>query len=390
MVNSFRDLFTTLATLLALLIVSSPLVLAAPTPIPQDDTPQIIGNPGLSSHSWCAANREEVFHIDMGLGERKTNAPTPVDNGIYTMPDDQKPPKKSASEKIEGWQYRGDPASVNPTKLKERSFFSSVFERFVKRQTIQPENPCRHPNPIFPDEGGPSHIEGCNQDPLAPEGFCPHKAPNDDCAYYCEERRDYFYGKEQRWLPAQEIFPYPDAPTVSVGKGEMISLGVALDFRFQIAIPIISVGLGVTLSKSWTWTNTRTYSAPSWEVLHPYCAFFTFVPKMVRSCGTVTRWSKWTVLQPMGGFTQLCDWKATPETFKDACFEFPWRNAKDEVEGVLMLVKVECGNEQTLAPPCQQDKKYLLNGVMDETLVHWNMSDPETLRWLRSQGKLKL
>ncbi|KAK6501439.1 hypothetical protein TWF481_009277 [Arthrobotrys musiformis] len=386
MVNSFKDPITTLTAILALTIVSSPSVYGAP--VPDDDAPQIIGNPGLSAHSWCAANREEVFRIDMEQDEKKSSIAIPVDTGIYTMPDKDTGVKPEPNP-IAGWQYRGHPGSVN-AKLKERSFLSNVFEKFVKRQTIQPANPCRHPNPIFPDEGPPSHVDGCNQDPLSPEGFCPHKERNEECTYWCEERRDYFYGKEQRWLPAQEIFPYPDAPLVTVGKGEMISLAIGIDYRFQISLPVLSVGLGVTLSKSWTWTNTRSWSAPKWDVLHPYCAFFTFVPKMVRSCGTVSKWPKWTVLQPMGGFTQLCDWSEKPETIKDACVEFPWRNAKDEVEGILMLVKVECGNEQTLAPPCQQDKKYLLPGVMDETLVSWNMSDPETRRWLDSQGKLKL
>ncbi|KAK6358168.1 hypothetical protein TWF730_007521 [Orbilia blumenaviensis] len=315
------------------------------------------------------------------------------------MPDGEKDPKisdkgaGSQPQPIQGWQYAGHPGSRKGAKLKKRTFLSSVanvFERFVKRQGVQPQNPCRHPNPIFPDEGPPSHVEGCNQDPLSPEGFCPHQKPNSDCTYYCEERRDYFYGKEQRWLPAQEIFPYPDAPPVTIGKGEMITLGVALDYRFQIGMGALGVGLGLTLSKSWTWTNTRAYTAPDWDVLYPYCAFFTFVPKMVRSCGTVSRWPKTTILQPMGASIEICDWSAKPESLKDACVEFPWRNAKDEVEGVLMVVKVECGNEQTLAPPCEQDKKYLLNGVMNEALNHWNMSNPETVRWLQHTGKLKI
>ncbi|RVD85523.1 uncharacterized protein DFL_003844 [Arthrobotrys flagrans] len=393
MINSFKDPVTALTTLLAFTAISSPLVHGAPAPIPDDDTPEVIGNPGLSAHSWCAANREEVFR------EKKITSAIPVDMGIYKMP--EKDEKEGGTEPlsygtqigatpIEGWQNRGHPGSMTNTTLKERSYLSNVSERLIKRQGIEPANPCRHPNPIFPDEGPPSHVEGCNQDPLDPAGFCPSKGENDECTSFCEERREYFYGKEQRWLPAQEIFPYPDAPVVSIGKGEMISLAVGIDYRFQISLPVLSVGLGVSLQKSWTWTNTRSYSAPKWDVLHPYCAFFTFVPKMVRSCGTVTKWPKRVILQPMGGFTEMCAFKREPETTKDACVEFPWRNAKDEVEGVLMLVKVECGNEQTLAPPCQQDKKYLLNGVMDETLNHWNMSNPETQRWLESQRKLKL
>ncbi|KAK6348098.1 hypothetical protein TWF718_005913 [Orbilia javanica] len=381
MVNSFKDPVTALTTLLAFSIVSSPLVHGAPAPVPDDEAPEIIGNPGLSSHSWCAANREEVFRIDMEMDEKKVSGAIPVDTGIYTMPQGQKDEQEKGKKPLEYRDQRG---------TKENSFLVDVFEKFVKRQGVQPSNPCRHPNPIFPDEGPPSLVEGCNQDPLNPEtGICPHKEPNEHCTYFCEERREYFYGKEQRWLPAQEIFPYPDAPTVTIGKGEMISLAIGIDYRFQISLPVLSVGLGLVLQKSWTWTNTRAYSAPKWDVLHPYCAFFTFVPKMVRSCGTVTKWPKYTVLQPMGAFTELCYWAKEPSTIKDACIEFPWRNAKDEVEGILMLVKVECGNEQTLAPPCQQDKKYLLNGVMDETLNHWNMSDPETQRWLQSQGKLK-
>ncbi|KAF3192685.1 hypothetical protein TWF788_000290 [Orbilia oligospora] len=394
MVKFFKEPVNALTKLLAFSVISSPLVYGAPAPVPEDDTPEIIGNPGLSSHSWCTENREEVFRIDMQQDEQKMSLAIPVDTGIYTMPDSPgqdkgKDPMASGYVSpviVDG----GIPATkVTREEHKEKSFLVNVFERFIKRQGIQPSNPCRHPNPIFPDEGPPSHVEGCNQDPLDPAGFCPRKAENTDCTYFCEERRDYFYGKEQRWLPAQEIFPYPDAPPVTIGKGEMISLGVGIDYRFQITLPVLSVGLGVTLQKSWTWTNTRAYSAPKWDVLYPYCAFFTFVPKMVRSCGTVSKWPKRVLWQPMGAYTEVCNFGREPETIKDACVEFPWRNAKDEVEGVLMLVKVECGNEQTLAPPCQQDKKFLLNGVMDETLNHWNMSDPETQRWLKSQGKLK-
>ncbi|KAK6518131.1 hypothetical protein TWF506_005292 [Arthrobotrys conoides] len=398
MVNPFKDPVTALTTLLAFSVISSPLIHGAPAPVP-DDEPEVIGNPGLSAHSWCAENREEVFRIDMQQEEQKMSNAIPIDTGIYTMPDS--PEQDKGKDPMQNGSLT--PVSIKTVEpntdvrakrqvdeeQKEKSILSAVFEKFIKRQGIQPSNPCRHPNPIFPDEGPPSHVEGCNQDPLDPEGFCPHKAENAECAYFCEERRDYYYGKEQRWLPAQEIFPYPDAPVVSIGKGEMISLSVGIDYRFQIALPVLSVGLGVTLSKSWTWTNTRSYTAPKWDVLHPYCAFFTFVPKMVRSCGTVSKWPRRVILQPMGGYFDMCNWRVKPETIKDACVEFPWRNAKDEVEGVLMLVKVECGNEQTLAPPCQQDKKYLLNGVMDETLNHWNMDDPETQRWLKSQGKLK-
>ncbi|EPS38133.1 hypothetical protein H072_8127 [Dactylellina haptotyla CBS 200.50] len=363
--------------------------LPAPVPLPQiddDEGTKNLGNPGWSAHSWCQANsdkaiaqrdkeekeRQERERQQREQQEQRETVAMHQPTGLPTLPIEMSSTKTFTNP--------------NAQSFSNETHILQLVKKLFKRQTIAPSNPCRHPNPIFPDEGPPSSVGGCNADPMAPDGSCPHKDSNKDCAYYCEVRREYFYGKEQRWMPAQEIFPYPDAPRVTVTKGEMVSVAVTMDFGLGIDIIFIGIATGIHFTRSWSWINSRTYMAPTWDIMYPYCGYFTFIPKMVRSCGSVSIWPKTTLLGPMGAGMEVCDWSSAPRTYGNICVEMPWRNANDEVEGTLIIVKVECGNEQVLAPPCEQDKKYLLPGVIDKTLVNWNMSNAETQRWLQYQN----
>ncbi|KAK6341420.1 hypothetical protein TWF696_008496 [Orbilia brochopaga] len=279
------------------------------------------------------------------------------------------------------WPFDNQPGMI-------QNIVKKILGRDADTQVKAP-NPCRDPNPVFPDEGPPSQVSGCNQDIMTPDATCPRKPENKgdfddvDCASYCEVRREYFYGREQRFHPAQEIWPYPDAPRISVTKGESvtISLGFSMDTGITV-IPIgLGLGTGMQMGKAWTWSNARSYISPDWNTLWPYCGFFTFIPKMVRSCGTLTKWPRQTIYTGKG-VVQMCSYSMPSESIQNFCIDMPWLNTQDEVEGVVTLVKTTCGNEKVLAPVCVQDKKYLLPGVMDPALNQFNMTDAETVAFL--------
>ncbi|KAF3914575.1 hypothetical protein ABW21_db0204258 [Orbilia brochopaga] len=223
--------------------------------------------------------------------------------------------------------------------------FQNIMRKILRRDdNAKPANPCRDENPSFPDEGPPNEVLGCNQDIMTADQTCPRKWQNsggpDDttCSSFCEVRREYFYGREQRFHPAQEIWPYPDAPRISVTKGESvtITLGFSMDMALNIIPLSLALGTGMQMSKSWTWSNARSYISPDWNTIYPYCAFFTFIPKMVRSCGTLSRWPRQTIAT-MAGVTPMCAYGLTPENTQNLCVEVPWLNSNDEVEGVITL-----------------------------------------------------
>ncbi|KAK6543662.1 hypothetical protein TWF694_000402 [Orbilia ellipsospora] len=427
---------TCLIALLVIIKLTSALPAPRPFAFPQISTNSggssnpILGSLGFSANSWCQANSDQAILASISSASEysrtalhtvypQTAPPTAIilDDGVSATPVPitvATPVTKQATvspvaKQAVGSDEAGYLGSKDqnrtyiPTEIgnkvkgaMEGSLFASgnnshglipTLKRLFKRQTaIQPSDPCRHPNPVFPDEGGPSVVTGCNTNPLAPDGTCPHKDFNTDCAFYCETRREYFYGKEQRWSPSQEIFPYPDAPLISVSKGESITIGISFDFGFGLdlsALTKMGLSIGLGFSRSWTWTSVRTFSSPAWNVMHPYCGFFTFLPKMVRTCGILTQWELQSIVQPMGATIQNCNYDQAPKYSQETCVETPWRNANGDTEGVLIIAKVVCGNEQVLAPPCQQDKLYLLPGVIDTSLVGWNMTDGEAQRWVQ-------
>ncbi|KAF3937890.1 hypothetical protein ABW19_dt0208799 [Dactylella cylindrospora] len=278
----------------------------------------------------------------------------------------------------------GSNETVDPELLKwlRNANQTALREMILKPRTIAPADPCRHPNPVFPDEGGPSEVWGCNSHPLAADGTCPFvgdKVGKDaSCASYCEVRREYYYGKEERWLPADEIFPYPDSPEVVVTEGEALTVGWIVDFGFSLDFGIVSGKVGAAKIETTTYMTTRMFRQPPWNEMAPYCGFFTFLPKMVRSCGTISKWEKVPIATPgsLGGaIVEICDTTKPPTSYGNMCTEFPWLNSEGKVEGATIVAKVVCGDEQTLAPACAQDKKYRLKGVVNEALVRYHPSD---------------
>ncbi|KAF3912787.1 hypothetical protein ABW20_dc0109565 [Dactylellina cionopaga] len=346
--------------LLALFISFFSVVLAAPAPRPlpqnlqSDNSSTKMGNPGWSSHSWCAVNSYKALKQ---ANDRKsaTKAPPQPKTKLLTTTKVLSTLTRTATVsaatedlvgKVVSSETRTPSLNDIPTAFSgaraENANTSIGVTTWIKglfRRQVPPSNPCHHPNPVFPDEGGPNRVEGCNADPLAPDGSCPHKDRNPDCAYYCEERREYFYGKEERWQPAQEVFPYPDAPLISISKGETLSIGRTMSANMGIDTILLSLGASSAFTTTWSWTNARTFTAPRWDIIFPYCAFFTFLPKMVKSCGTLSKWRNQMIVGPMGAANEICNWDESPETTKDVCAEFPWTNEKGEMEGVLMLGK---------------------------------------------------
>ncbi|KAJ6263101.1 hypothetical protein Dda_1660 [Drechslerella dactyloides] len=452
----------TFLTILAAITVFHEGALARPAPDDDADLLDggvVLGNRGAGEHSWCKT-WEAALARRASSRSAATASPSPSPSSTTPTPSARptfkaNPPLSLQSARanpplsfqtIRASTYitiqtattvvppNGTPQS-GPSNIRnsmpmnaKRSKHSagdtarSLLRRLLKRITgrdfdnsVKPPNPCRDPNPVFPDEGNPNEVKGCNQDIMNPDNSCPRKPQNTgdnndvDCASFCEVRREYFYGREQRFHPAQEIFPYPDAPRISVTKGESVTITLGFSMDFAINLFILAFGNGMQMSKSWTWVNTRSFISPDWNTIYPYCGFYTFLPKMVRSCGTLTKWPRQTIAS-MGGVTQLCSYSMPPESFQNVCVEVPWLNPSGEPEGVLMIgniyvvcvsrqfyrrgyeltlgcviVKTVCGNEKTLAPPCSQDKKYLLPGVMDPAIAEFNMSDPQTVAFLAAQ-----
>ncbi|KAH8890644.1 hypothetical protein GQ53DRAFT_765837 [Thozetella sp. PMI_491] len=129
----------------------------------------------------------------------------------------------------------------------------------------------------------------CMQKPghvLNPDGTCGSLTTAVHCEMYCEVRRTYFLGIENR-APDKYGDSHPPGITVSLQEGEETSItygfGIGVDGTFKDV-----VGAGVTFEYSVTQSKSKTIAIEA-EPSDKYYSRWVFWPKMLETCGSVSK-----------------------------------------------------------------------------------------------------
>ncbi|KAK6337407.1 hypothetical protein TWF730_002808 [Orbilia blumenaviensis] len=192
-----------------------------------------------------------------------------------------------------------------------------------------------------------------------------YKNNNRDCAAWCEVRRRYFYGLEKPYQ-TEVIRTSPGAGKTTLTVGKSVSWGASYGLSIGLADPLglFSGGLGFSLEKSYSHSQDRTYE-PDYRWLGKWCGYFTLIPEMVESCGSLTKWRSTTIVGPNGSTSPMCEGNKPSQTFGNQCITYPFNRVRDRVSGSTVVVKVDCKNYEVLAPMREQDALYRKPGVAD-------------------------
>ncbi|KAF3308224.1 hypothetical protein TWF173_001592 [Orbilia oligospora] len=200
---------------------------------------------------------------------------------------------------------------------------------------------------------------------MAMECVFKYKNNNRDCAAWCEVRRRYFWGLERPY-DVEEILRGPGAPVMSLTLGKSITWGASYGLNIGLADPLgmFSGGLGVSLEKSYTHSVDRTYN-PDYDFMGHWCGYWTLIPKMVESCGSMTKWQSTTLVGINGATSPMCDTSKPSRTFQNQCITYPFKTDKGRVDGATIVVRVDCKRLNVLAPMKSQHEIYRRPGVAD-------------------------
>ncbi|KAK6358929.1 hypothetical protein TWF696_000103 [Orbilia brochopaga] len=294
-----------------------------------------------------SSNSTESDASDTAARAKRSNGPeSSYENGVLTIKMDQPPRTKEEFNALVADAMKQQGQDVND--LPESA-------DLVKRG-----NPCEQSAPNFNGQS----IWGCNRHPLGPGGICPFQGQNKDCASWCEVRRRFFYGMERPYS-AEVITSGNGAPVRTLTKGYSVSWGLSFDVGLGLSAPdgIFSGSLGLSLSRTVTYTVEEGSQADPKD-MHGFCGYFTFIPKMVESCGSLTKWRRQTVNGNHFSFDK-CDGRASTGTTGNVCITHPFKRPDGKPDGLTIVVLIRCWNHHLLAPMRLQNIDYRRPGVAD-------------------------
>ncbi|KAJ6257240.1 hypothetical protein Dda_8128 [Drechslerella dactyloides] len=281
--------------------------------------------------------------------KRSPSAESTYKNGVLTIKMEQPPSTKEEFNALVADAMKQQGQDIND--LPEESDEPSA--RLEKRR-----NPCEQGAPNFNGQS----IWGCNRHPLGPNGICPFQGQNKDCASWCEVRRRFFYGMERPYS-AEVITNGPGSPVRTLTKGYSVSWGLSFDVGLGLSAPdgIFSGGLGFGLSRTVTYT-VEEGSQVDPKDMKGFCGYFTFIPKMVESCGSLTKWKRQTFNGNHFNF-QKCDARGSLGTTGNVCVTHPFKRGDGKADGLTIVVLIHCRNHHLLAPMKFQNVDYRKPGV---------------------------
>lgn len=218
-------------------------------------------------------------------------------------------------------------------------------------------------------------------------GSIPDQPGDSGCTAYCENSITFYFGEEQ---------PYPNAgcetnTPCSWTEGKTITktrtwttsveVGGGFDPADTGLKSSFSIGGSYAYSESYSLTSTLISGRPTGENRSGY---WTFVPYMVKSCGTITAAAKkattrgptCTTLNCSGEVVDICD---KDELKTGPLCQSTYIIADGKPVGMTLFVATCNGNL-----PCRegQDRKYYWNGVStDETFPKDLYDKPEIAKW---------
>ncbi|KAK6530885.1 hypothetical protein TWF281_007719 [Arthrobotrys megalospora] len=290
---------------------------------------------------------EDAVTGEAGNVKRAAVTESKYENGVLSITVDETPKSSAEMEAI-----------VNDALLVHKRSENSV-DSLDKRDS----DPCDQNFAAFDGKS----IWGCNKRPLNKDGTCDFKYRNNnlDCASWCEVRRRYFYGLERAYK-SEMIRTTPGAPRTSLSVGSSVSFGISFAIGAKLRDPLGVFKNGLRFSIDTTYTHSQSQSfEPDYKWLGKWCGYFTLIPKMVESCGSMTKWNSATIVGPNGSMAPVCATGKPGRTFENQCITYPYKKEGNRIEGATVIVKVNCGNPGLLAPMKEQDPYYRRPGVAD-------------------------
>lgn len=203
--------------------------------------------------------------------------------------------------------------------------------------------------------------------------------PNDPthCSAYVQERITMKYGQEKPYNVECDI----DLPCkLMVGKSTAKTESVEINMKFEGGLDSDGSGpkAAFSLGASWSWSETitntvnaeRAWAPNATDKYFTECGYFTFVPYMIESCGTLSVAKTKPVGCENAGYevacmpSQECD-KSQVQTTKNWCNTNPVPAPEDTgsagVWGRIIFVKKICGENTPM--PNGQNIVYYSPGV---------------------------
>ncbi|KAK6358931.1 hypothetical protein TWF696_000105 [Orbilia brochopaga] len=229
-------------------------------------------------------------------------------------------------------------------------------------------DPCDIKYPNFPSDP----ILGCNRKPLDKDGRCPKECHGIHIGHepsFCETQRRFLYGAEQQYN-VEPIINGPGSPERNLVVGVSVTYGISYNINFGFDIPetTLKLGLGVTVSYTTTHTVTNAFTATK-ASMNGYCGYFTFIPKMVESCGTLTNWRGRSLkgknpVEILGSSKVIDNKDVKPhESVNGVCVIHPFLKESGEADGITVIVLTDCTKQHILAPMSEQNIAYQYPGV---------------------------
>ncbi|KAF3913020.1 hypothetical protein ABW21_db0203012 [Orbilia brochopaga] len=353
-------MFPTFMTLIVLILGLLGVSQAAAIPVPNHDGDLIVPRSYLLSRGLKNDEVGNVNHTAYIFGtesdadtaaKRSIGPETTYKNGILTIKMTQPPSTKE--------EFNAIVADAIKQQGQDVDDLPSADALVTKAKLVKRSDPCDQADPDFDSQP----IFSCNKHPLD-RGACPLQGVNTDCAAWCEVSRRFFYGMEQPYS-AEIITIGNGAPTHSLTEGFSVSWGLSFDIGLGLADPegVLSGALGFSLSKTVTYSLTQSFQADP-DKMNGYCGYFTFIPKMVESCGTLTQYEYVTIGDVRSVTTDRCSHLPLGTT-ENVCITHPFKNEDGKTDGVTVVALTLCDNEHLLAPMKFQHKTYQLPGVAD-------------------------
>ncbi|MCJ1278218.1 hypothetical protein MMC21_006033 [Puttea exsequens] len=178
------------------------------------------------------------------------------------------------------------------------------------------------------------------------------------CISYCEVRQEFYYGVEQ---PLDN--PYCHGPlTCTVGSNK----ATTYTFNSNVNVKWLeALGLGITggFSSASSTTDVRSTSV---KLDEGKCGYFTFLPILHGSCGTVSEGKQLDV-----PINHCINYQSTG----NVCTQQPYRSSDGTlVLGDTVFVKTDCGTRERL-PLGEQDPAYQHDGVAAPQSVYTTFAD---------------
>ncbi|KAF3913055.1 hypothetical protein ABW21_db0207260 [Orbilia brochopaga] len=236
----------------------------------------------------------------------------------------------------------------------------------ARNENTTNSNPCDVKYPNFPSKP----ILGCNAHPLDKDGRCPRPSRHYNKPTFCETQRRFLYGAEQQY-DVEPILNGPGSPERELAVGTSVTYGVSYSANLGFTIPetTFNLGLDISLTHAITYTTTNAFTAKK-STMNGYCGYFTFIPKMIESCGSLTNWQS----KPLKGDepVEVLDSDQVVETHKDVkygqtvkdvCVMHPFLKENGEADGITVIVLTDCTKQHILAPMSEQNIAYRYPGV---------------------------